>query len=548
MKKLILIAFACLAVSIPGMTGSAAAGELPVIQGEKAVAEVNEETITLAEFNEALASLPGEEPAGEKAAAKEKTELLQRLINSRLIVQEGRRMGLHELPEIAKQADVYGKVTLREHLIEHRAKDIKGDAKEAERIYRDAIREWKINSVLFEKKDEAGKMLAALKGGKDFGAAAQPFIAAGTAKGGDGGKYMKARDIDPQIAVVVAKLKPGSVSPLIPIKNGFVLVKLEALRSVENAGEKERARREALNKKRVEALKDYNDVLIKKYVKVNKDVLAGINFDAKEQSFSQLLKDKRVIAEIKGEPPVTVADLSEHLRQQLYHGVERAIESRKLNAKKSAALDEMLYKKVFRKEALRLGLDKTKSYAHKVRAYEDSLVFGAFVQKAVAPDVKLKEDDIKAYYEEHAGEYAFPEMMRISGLAFAKRADAEKAVEKMKAGTAFQWLAANAEGQADRNSKGLLTFDGQLVTTSGLPEGIQKAVAGAKSGDVRLYAAPEGYFYLLSLQEVVPSKPRAYQEAREEIARKLFDEKLRKALDGWTDRLRAASDVKVYIN
>ena len=43
------------------------------------------------------------------------------------------------------------------------------------------------------------------------------------------------------------------------------------------------------------------------------------------------------------------------MKQQLYHGVERAIESKKLNKRKTPTLEEMLQKRVLRKEALRSG-------------------------------------------------------------------------------------------------------------------------------------------------------------------------------------------------
>ena len=226
-------------------------------------------------------------------------------------------------------------------------------------------------------------------------------------------------------------------------------MKLEDIRQVDSPEEKEAARQEALKNAKVEALKHYNQTLVKRYAVVHRAVLDHLDFEAKEPGFEKLMKDGRVLAEIKGEKPITVADLADQLRHQLYHGVEQAAEAKKLNEKIVPAFDEMLYKRVFRKEALRLGLDKTAAYTRKVKEYENSLVFGSFVQKAVAPDVKLTEEDVRKYYEEHIKDYTSPEMMKILGIAFQKRADAEGAVEKLRNGTDFRWLVENAEGQAD---------------------------------------------------------------------------------------------------
>ncbi len=96
----------------------------------------------------------------------------------------------------------------------------------------------------------------------------------------------------------------------------------------------------------------------------------------------------------------------------------------------------------------------------------------------MAPDVKLTEKDVQKYYKEHIRDYTSPETIRILGIAFKKRADAEGAVNKLRNGTDFRWLVENAEGQATKKSEGLLTFDGTLVTTPDLPEGVRKVVCG----------------------------------------------------------------------
>jgi hypothetical protein len=242
-----------------------------------------------------------------------------------------------------------------------------------------------------------------------------------------------------------------------------------------------------------------------------------------------------------------VGDLTEQMRFQFFHGLDRAAERKKLNARKEVALEGILHRRLFRREALRLGLDKTDSYKNKVREHEAGVLFGTFLDKVIRPEIKVKEDEMKAYYAAHAKEFTAPEMMRIRSLAFVKRGDAEGAVEKLKRGAEFQWLAGHAEGQVDRNAKGLLTFDGKLLTTASLPEGARKAVAGARAGDYRLYASPEGHFYALAIQEVTSSKPQPYEEARKEVGQRVVREKIKRAVEEYADKLRAASDVKVYL-
>jgi parvulin-like peptidyl-prolyl isomerase len=520
--------------------------KLPVMKGKKIVALVNDEPITLEEFNQEVSSLKGSKSAEGKKGTE--SELLRRLINTKLIIQEARKIGLDELPEVKNMVDVFSRITLRELLAERHLKDVKADQKEVEKIYQELAKGWKIKSVIFEKEDAAKKMEEDIKGGKNFDEIARQFVADGTAKGGEEGNYLDRKELLPQVSEAVSKMEVGSVSPIIPVGSGFVILKVEDIRNSESQEAREVAKREALVSKKEGVLKNYNDALIKKYVKLNKKVLDDIDFETKEPGFQKLLEDKRVIAEIQGEKPITVGELTDNLRQQLYHGVERAIESKKLNEGKIPILDEMLYKRVFRKEALRLRIDKTEAYKNRVKEYENSVIFGAFIQKVVVPDIKIKEEELKTYYNDHIKDYTFPEMIKINSLVFSKRGNAEAAIEKLREGTDFQWLAENAEGQIDKSkSKDVLSLEGKFLTTNDLPEGLRKSFSGAKPGDFRLYESPEGYFYALAIQDVIPAKPQPFEEAKKKIAKIVFDDKLKKLVEEWAEKLRAVSDVKVYL-
>jgi len=95
--------------------------------------------------------------------------------------------------------------------------------------------------------------------------------------------------------------------------------------------------------------------------------------------------------------------------------------------------------------------------------------------------------------------------------------------------------------------KGVLTFDGKPLMTTELPEGVRKAIAGAKAGDVRLWASPQKHVYVLAVQQVVAAAPRPYEQVRREIARKVRDAAIREAVERYAEKLRALSDVRVYL-
>jgi parvulin-like peptidyl-prolyl isomerase len=161
--------------------------------------------------------------------------------------------------------------------------------------------------------------------------------------------------------------------------------------------------------------------------------------------------------------------------------------------------------------------------------------------------VKVGEEELHGYYQAHINEYTFPEMVRIEGLVFEEKGTAEDAIEKLRKGADFQWLRANADGQIDPSKgKDLLEFKGQLLTVDTLPDSVREAIAGAGAGDYRLYADPGNAYYVLDLLERIPSSPMPLESVKGEMEKKLFSEKLQLILRDWEEKLRKASDVKIY--
>ena len=137
-------------------------------------------------------------------------------------------------------------------------------------------------------------------------------------------------------------------------------------------------------------------------------------------------------------------------------------------------------------------------------------------------------------------------MMRIESLVFRQKNDAEGALDKLMKGTDFKWLSSHAEGQVEPSSAELLQFEGALLTVESMPQDVRQAVSGAKQGDFRLYANPEGHFYVLHIYEVIPAKPRPFDTVQEKIAKRIFSDKAKRAVENYAEKLRDYYPVKIY--
>ena len=305
-----------------------------------------------------------------------------------------------------------------------------------------------------------------------------------------------------------------------------------------------------LSGKRNERLQQYREELSRKYATISTWRLWWLDYESKEPGMEKLLNDERVLAKIAGEEPVRVKDLSRAIKAKFHHGVESAIEMKKVNKMKREVLDEVITKRLFHKEALLRGFDKTEEYQRSVKEKEDAMLFGAFVKKAIAPSAKISDEDVRSYYNEHRGEFTSPAKVKLDSLVFDKLRDAESALDKLKKGADYSWIKANAEGQADSSDnsvEALLTFSNTMMTITRLPSDMQKALTGAKPGEFRLSAGPDGDYYILSVLGVVPARQQSIEEVMATITPIVFSNKLNQTINEWAEKLKESYPVKVYL-
>ena len=170
-----------------------------------------------------------------------------------------------------------------------------------------------------------------------------------------------------------------------------------------------------------------------------------------------------------------------------------------------------------------------------------------FIKKVIAPDIKLQEDELRSYLQDHRDEYHYPAMVKLASLQFAGKDEAASALEKLRKGTDMGWLRGNAPGLVAPSDEEPIAFDGRVMLVNSLEENLRKTIEGARAGDYRLYAASGGKYYVLSVQELIPARERPFEQVKEEIAKKLFGERMNKSVEDWASKLKKAADIKIYI-
>jgi nitroreductase len=515
-------------------------------------ARVTDEPIPLGELADALAAAHMAKDSKARMGAKPQgmdfQAPLDRIIDVRLIVQEAREMGLTERPDYKQALEAFRASTLRTMLQQQAAANAKPDKADVDRFYKAAVKEWKVRSVMFDKEEDAKKFKEAVAQGGSFDKLAKASVAEKKARGGEPG-YVSVEKMLPELARAADKLKTGEVSPPVKVENGWVVLKLEGIRYPENNKKvRAAANAQSLSEQQFKAVRRFHESLVKKYAKVDEKLLQSIDFEANgEAGFKALEKDPRVLAQIDGEKPVTVAELTGEVSQKFFHGIADPIKEKRVNTQKIDTFERILGSRLFAREAREQKLDQDPTFRRKAEEYDRVLAFTNFIEVVLVPGVKVTEADAQALYEKRKDQFTFPQMYRIDAMAFDNAKTAQATLEKLKAGTDLEWLRANAEGQLKPDDQAL-QFQGTPLSVKGMPASLAKALTGAQPGDFRLYATDDGkQHYVLRVAGVVQPSVKPYADVREDLAREVEADKIGAAVKDYAAKLRKTQKVDVIV-
>jgi hypothetical protein len=515
------------------------------------VARVVDDEIRLGELATALTASHTEKGSKANLGAKPKgmdfQSPLDRIIDVRLVVLEAREMGITTQPDFVAAVNAFRASALRSSLQLQAAAGAKPDPVQVERLFKAAVKQWKLRSVMFDKEEDATAFREAVAKGGSFDALARAAVAEKKARGGEPG-YVSGQQMLPELAHAANALKKGQVSSPVKVSGGYVVLKLEGVRYPENAEARAQARAQSLSEQQYKAVRKFHESLVKKYATVDEELLQGLDLEAGgEAGFQALLKDQRPLAKIRGEKPVTVAELTTEISKKFFHGIADPIKEKRVNKQKVDTFEVILGSRLFAIEAKARKLDQTPQYRGKVEEYERMLAFNTFVEKVIIPGVKVTEADAMGLYDKRKAEFTTPQMYRLDGIGFGSAKMAQSAMAKLQGGTDLEWLRANAEGQLAPEEL-MFSFQGNPVSVNTMPPSLVKALTGAQRGDYRLYASDNGkQHFVLRVADQLPPKVKPYPEVREELAREVEGAKITASLRDYAAKLRAVQKVDVII-
>lgn len=219
-----------------------------------------------------------------------------------------------------------------------------------------------------------------------------------------------------------------------------------------------------------------------------------------------------------------------------------------------AAIERMKEANQLTDESLRSALQKQGLSLTDIRnTYREQILLNRIEQMEVSSRIVVSEEDIKAYYEQHPGEYKGSRQYHLRHLMVdapsfaapeqreAAAARMEAALAALKAGESFIEVVKRYADQKYTVAEGELGVFNLDDLAPALKGEVEKLAIGQYTP---VMETGQGY-QIIYLENIVETKPAAFDEKENEIRELLLKEAVTKRKQAWLEELRKHAHIKI---
>jgi peptidyl-prolyl cis-trans isomerase C len=277
---------------------------------------------------------------------------------------------------------------------------------------------------------------------------------------------------------------------------------------------------------------------------------------------------KEVLARVAGEP-ILVADLLQaYYREGDKFGPDAAKDKKRFLAVKETLLEDLIQKKILTKEAVKEGIAVSEEdLEHEIRVYKSryterdfqkvleerkidyaiwrevkrtNLMTDRLLEKKLFGDLKIPEEEIKKYYEEHQEQFTQPESVRVRQILTDTKEKADSIHEKLEKGENFARLARALSIAPDRKQGGDLGF----ITRGSFPKEFEICF-DLKVGELSPVVSSLYGFHIFKVVEKRSEIKLPLEEVRDQIEEWLKEQAREAAFQSYYEGLKKNYPVEI---
>lgn len=171
------------------------------------------------------------------------------------------------------------------------------------------------------------------------------------------------------------------------------------------------------------------------------------------------------------------------------------------------------------------GVQRDPDISTRLYDYQRTLVAERYLAQEKLKSRSITPRQVQDYYEQHKGDYVQPAAAEIAMIKTGTDSEAQKALEQVRAGSAFGDVATSVSSD-EKSAKqhglvGRITDKDSAIPGGGQAPELVKELLGLRTGSVTGVAPVNGSFYIFQVIRSVPGRTTTLDEARADIEMKL---------------------------
>ena len=246
----------------------------------------------------------------------------------------------------------------------------------------------------------------------------------------------------------------------------------------------------------------------------------------------------KVIAEVNGKA-ITAAKFKEEMSKfppELRSYLETPTGEKRL-------LKSLVDRQILVSEALKEGVNKSKSYKTQISDFKKGLLVQLLLHKEVANKVKVTAADAKAYYKKHYLSFNLPSKINVSYIQVNSPKKAQLAYKMLTSGKPFPAVAQKYSIAPNAKNGGMLGWIKFQETT---PAFNNAAFSIPKVGGISKIVRVGSHYDIIKLNNIVAGKPKPFSSLKNQIIMIMKQKEASKILKSFVGNLRKKAKIKYF--
>lgn len=208
-------------------------------------------------------------------------------------------------------------------------------------------------------------------------------------------------------------------------------------------------------------------------------------------------------------------------------------------AGEQVVLEEAINQELFLLDAREKNLEETDAFKAELESLKAQLLRGMAVQLALEDTVPT-EEEVRAHYEENKDSFLQPQQVAASHILVETEELARSVRARLETGESFNALAAELSICPSKEVGGALG----LFERGRMVKEFEDAAFELGLGDISDPVKTQFGYHIIQIDNIKPEGPMEYEQAKQQIAGEIYNEKKQQAYDSYTKNLRDKYEVK----